>query len=160
MRSKIKLKIFPVKGSIQTEKKPSPKQENLTTKYLVEQDAENLADSLKKQFEAERVNEKVTGQSSPEAIFGKLLSFLRENNQTTYLVICRKVEKVKIEDNILKLWVSDEKILTDLKSENFKMQIKDFLAGYGLSLGFIDEQKNDVDKKLLKQLLGDKLKII
>ena len=120
-----------------------------------------MATEFEKQYSATGAQTMaLDSHESAELMFGKLLSFLREEKQTQFLVLCRKIDEVSLTDNVLELGIKDVKILQELSSGDFELQIQGFLKQNGLSLKFKDEVKPDDDKVKLRQLIGSKLQII
>lgn len=154
-----KLKSFPVDGSIRKKLNEKQSSENVTTLQLVEEEAESLAESFSETYKSEYENPQNNAPLTADNAFGKLLSYLRENQQTHFLVLCRKIEKVSLEGTTLKFESDDEKLLQELESESFEIQVKEFLNAYGLSLKFDSKVKKDNDLERLKDLVGNKLQI-
>lgn len=92
-------------------------------------------------------------------LFGELLGYLRSNRLMSLLMICRQIEKIDIQEGTAKIISNSQEVQELVSNEAHSAELKKFFECHGLSFLVQEQEKKEDPVEVLKELLGDKLKI-
>ena len=90
-------------------------------------------------------------------IFTELLRYLRDEKNLKLLMICRQIQKINIEKNIVSFNAEDSVIDEIINIQEFYDELKTFFERYDLSLKINSPAENISTADKLREWLGKKL---
>ena len=109
------------------------------------------------EVELQEVKQEVKTHDEKLMILGDMLKFLRENRSMSLLMLCRQIDKIEIEDNVVVIYSNDNDIMQLVLNEKYKTELDEFFKDKGLSFR-VNEKKQEVSPiDTLNEMLGGKL---
>lgn len=152
------LKNFPVNGSSLKNNSEKNTEKSVEKSQIIStKDAKIAILSEITEIKQEIFDKKPKEDDLELRLLGDLLRFLRENRLMSVLMICRQIQKIKIEDNVAVIYSDDKQVEEIVKNEKYRAEIDVFFKQKGLGFKLYEKPQTVSAVDILNEMLGGKL---